>query len=651
MLARNLDAAQRKQLVNLVRLALTHGVAHGHISRDVDAAKWRHFRIVLKASANHSARRALDVAMIDITPEQIEIDTLRRSELNLRYIVEYNPQLPWVADPEGHIIDFTDRWLENSGLERDEAQGWGWLAAAHPDDVEECRRRIDASKLSGEPLHMRLRLMVHDSWRWMRAQAYPRRDDSGEIVRWYGYTEDIHESVLVEEQIRWNAEHDPLTGLPNRTLLNNCLDKALNGAIQSLEKVGVLLIDIDNFKDVNDLMGHHAGDELLRHFAARLLQVFNRKALVARLGGDEFAILIEGISAREELLEQAQAALDIRETFSAAGRSLECRASIGAAVFPDDGGSATELLRHADLALYHAKSLGRAQLQPFDKSLLKDVQDRVAMVNRARTAVREGTILTYYQPKILLETGALVGFEALLRWQDNCGNIRSPAEIYAAFDDHDVADMIGQTMTSQAFGDMRMWKELGLEFGHIAINVSSCELKRENFVSRLLDSMSSFAIAPEEIEIEITEGVFLGTGSDVTRAAIDLLHSHDVPLALDDFGTGFASLSHLRSLPVSSLKIDRSFVKGVSTSEGDAAIVAALISLGRALHMKVVAEGIEEKEQAAALRALGCEYAQGFFFGKPTPSSSIPDLIRNWPSADFGSGVASNDAQIRRAAS
>lgn len=637
---RALDRERRRRLFNLTRAMRRDGHADATLALADRSGQTRHVRTVARLHSNGM----VDLVMVDLTQELSEIDLLRRSEENLRLIVEYNPQLPWVADAEGRIIDFTDRWLENSGLERDEASGAGWLNATHPDDIEPVGQSIAHAHATGEPFDVRVRLMVNDQYRWMRAQAYPRRDDKGRIIRWYGYTEDIHESVLIEEQMRWNAEHDPLTDLPNRAMFNASLDRALNTAMAQFKKLGVLMLDVDNFKDVNDLMGHHAGDQLLKNFASRLMEIFGDRAVVSRLGGDEFAIMIEDVESREELAELAAKVLNIRETFFAVGRSLECRVSIGIAAFPDDGRVATELLRHADLALYRAKSLGRGQMQMFEQSLLEDMQERVAMINRARTAVRDGTILTYYQPKVSLQTGELVGFEALLRWRDSCGNIRSPAEIYAAFDDLDVADMIGQTMTSQAFADMAAWRARGLDYGHVAINVSSAELRREHFVRRFIENMAKFSIDPQAVEIEITEGVFLGAGADTVRKAIDELHMCNIPLALDDFGTGFASLSHLRSLPVNTLKIDRSFVSGVATRESDSAIVSALISLGRAFDMKVVAEGIEEEDQSIKLRQLGCDYAQGFLFSRPTASENVPALIQSWKE---NSAIISLDRRTR----
>lgn len=620
----------RKPVFRLARSTLRDGQAEESLLLEDRERGLRHLRMVTRLQRDSGQGARVDVVMVDVTHEQTEIDLLKRSAENLRLIVEYNPQLPWIADAEGRIIDFTDRWLETSGLERDEASGAGWLAATHPDDIEPVGQAIATAHSTGDPFDVRVRLLVNDQYRWMRAQAYPRRDEDGNIVRWYGYTEDIHESVLIEDQIRWNAEHDSLTELPNRALFNATLDKALTNAMTGFKKLGIMLLDVDNFKDVNDLMGHHAGDELLKNFASRLMAIFAGRALVARLGGDEFAILIEDVETKQQLVDFASDVLNIRETFFAVGRSIECRVSMGVSTFPDDGRVATELMRHADLALYRAKSLGRGQMHMFEQSLLEDVQERVAMINRARTAVRDGTILAYYQPKLSLQTGELVGFEALLRWRDNHGDIRSPAEIYAAFEDLDVADMIGQTMMNQAFADMAEWTARGLDYGHVAINVSSAELRREHFVARFIENMNKFSIDPHRVEIEITEGVFLGAGSDTIRAAIDELHKCKIPLALDDFGTGFASLSHLRSLPVSTLKIDRSFVSGVTAKESDSAIVSALITLGRALNMKVVAEGVEEEDQSIKLKELGCDYAQGFFFGRPTAAENIPAMIQTW---------------------
>ncbi|MET0138328.1 MAG: EAL domain-containing protein [Sphingobium sp.] len=587
-------------------------------------------RAIVRPASEHCERPCAVLTLIDVTSDRTAMEALRQSEEHLRYIVEYNPQLPWIADPQGRIIEVTDRWLSATGMSRETALGEGWFNVTHPGDIDHVNAQIMLALTTGNPFDVRMRLCVGGHYRWMRAQGYPRRE-KGEIIRWYGYTEDIHEQVLVEDQIRWNAEHDPLTGLANRLLFNTSLEKALGAALQCLHRVGVLLIDLDHFKEVNDLLGHHAGDSLLQHYAGRLREMLPADAIVSRLGGDEFAILFPLLADRGELMAWGEAILELRQDISIGGAPVDCRASIGAAIFPDDGQLPSELLRHADIALYAAKDGGRGKLLTFESKMQDEVQERAAMVARARTAAKSGDILAFYQPKVSLVTGELMGFEALLRWRDAMGNIHAPASIVAAFDEAEVADLLGQTMLAHVIGDIVKWKRMGLAYNHVAINVAPAEFRQNLFATRLIESMRNAGLAPRDIEVEITEGVFLGRGADNAKNAINALSANGTSIVLDDFGTGFASLSHLRALPVDMLKIDRSFISHITEANGDAAIVSAIVNLGRNLGIKVIAEGIETLAQAEVLRSFGCEYAQGYYFGVPTPAEQIPSLIRGWP--------------------
>ncbi|MCE7797099.1 EAL domain-containing protein [Sphingobium sufflavum] len=593
-------------------------------------------RAIVRRMTEHCEGDCGIVTLIDVTADRNAIDALRQSEEHLRYTVEYNPQLPWIADPMGRIIDVTDRWLAATGMTRETALGEGWGSVTHPGDLAHVNEQIVLALTTGNPFDVRMRLCVDGHYRWMRAQGYPRRDDRGEIIRWYGYTEDIHEQVLVENQIRWNAEHDPLTGLANRLLFNTSLEKALAAAVQCLHRVGVLLIDLDHFKEVNDLLGHHAGDALLQHYADELRSILPQDVLVARLGGDEFAILFTHLENREELVRWGEEILNRRQDFSLDSGPVDCRASIGAALFPDHGQQSSELLRHADIALYAAKDGGRGKMLIFESRMQDEVRERAAMVARARTAAKSGDILAFYQPKVSLVTGELTGFEALLRWRDSMGNIHAPASIMAAFEEAEVADLLGQTMLAHVIADIAKWKRMGLAYGHVAINAAPAEFRQNNFAPRLIASMREAGLHPRDIEVEITEGVFLGRGADHAKDAIYRLSENGTSIVLDDFGTGFASLSHLRALPVDMLKIDRSFVSHIDEANGDAAIVSAIVNLGRNLGIKVIAEGIETLAQADVLRSFGCEYAQGYYFGVPTPAAQIPDLIRRWPSSHGG---------------
>lgn len=579
----------------------------------------------MRRMSGHCAHDCAVVTLLDVTADREVNEALRQSEEHLRYTVEYNPQLPWIADPTGRIIDVTDRWLSATGMSREVALGEGWFAVTHPEDMAAVQEKIVQALTSGIPFDVRARLRVNDDYRWMRAQGYPRRDAQGNIVRWYGYTEDIHERVLAEEQVRWDAEHDPLTGLLNRALFNARLEQSLKVALQSLCRVGVLLVDIDHFKEVNDLFGHHAGDALLQRYAEQLRTTLPADAVIARLGGDEFAILFPRLNDQQELIHWGEQILRLDEPVA------ECRASVGAALFPEHGAHCSELLRHADIALYAAKEGGRCKVLAFESSMQDEVRERAAMVNRARTAAKSGDILAYYQPKVSLATGALIGFEALLRWRDATGRIHTPGSIMAAFEEHEVADLLGRTMLDHVVADVAKWRYMGLGYGSVSINAAPAEFRQATFAPRLIRSMEEAQLRPEDIEVEITEGVFLGRGSHHAKRAIAMLSEHGNRIVLDDFGTGFASLSHLRALPVNTLKIDRSFITDITEKNGDAAIVSAIINLGRNLGIEVVAEGLETIEQVNILKNFECDQAQGYYFGRPTPALQIPALIRNWP--------------------
>lgn len=626
---RQLDQETRGSLVKAMLDARLGKSATCELSPPLTDEDLQRFRVHV-AFNPHAIRDRWSFVIVDVSSEHQSIQSHKTEEEHLRHIVEYNPQLPWVADGNGQIVDFTDRWLNSTGMSREEATGEGWLKKTHPDDIEGVATTIRSCHETGIPFDITIRLEVEGTYRWMRARGFPRRDESGNVVNWYGYTEDVHEKVLIDNQILWDAEHDSLTGLHNRSYFSTKLASAIREAPAKLNKVALLLVDLDNFKHVNDLMGHVAGDNLIRRFARALNDTAPENAVVARLGGDEFALMLSDVNAPTEAAKIAEKILAIQGNFDFAGRSVNYHASIGIGHFPEHGINANQLLRHTDLALYRAKSNGRAQIQVFEKKLLDDMQERVAMVNRARTAAKEGRILAYYQPKVCLETRQLAGFEALLRWQDSQGRIQAPASIYAAFDEKTVAELLGQTMMSHIFKDISFWKELGLKFHQVAINASPVEMRQSDFVDRVKSELQAYDIGNSEIEVEITEGVFIGTDADASRRSIDQLAKAGIPLALDDFGTGYASLSHLRDLPISTIKVDRSFVQDVGENNSDFAIVSAIIAMGQASGMKVVAEGIEQEAQELLLKKLGCDVGQGFLFGRPVPSHEVPWLIENW---------------------
>jgi diguanylate cyclase (GGDEF)-like protein/PAS domain S-box-containing protein len=574
---------------------------------------------------------ALFVTIVDRTEEREDIAQLNRTVEHLWYTVELNPQLPWVADSVNGVTRVTERYLQMVGLEEAQALGFlGWMNVLHPEDMPRMQGNVGAAMLNGSPADVRCRFRIKDgSYRWMRCRAFPRRDDEGNIIRWYGYTEDIHEIVLSEIETRWAAEHDSLTGLPNRALFNRRLDELVARASDGLGRLGLVMLDLDHFKDVNDIFGHHAGDRLLTQFAKVLQETIAVEATVARLGGDEFAILLPGIESGDDvkaLIDDLFTAL--KAPLRLNGREFDCRASAGSAIFPMHASNASELFKHADIALYEAKNAGRGRYMSFVPSMRSKMQRRVAMINIGREAVENRRLLPYYQPQVSIRTGEVLGFEALLRRRDRRGQICLPGTIAEAFNDFEVAEAIGISMLDMVIADMIDWRRHGFDFGTISINASAAEFRNRDFIHRLIQHADGAGIPRDRLTIEVTEGVFVGRSASTASQVITELKQAGFGISLDDFGTGYASLTHLREIPFDALKIDRSFIEDLFGEGGkdSAAIVSAIIKLGQGLGKMVVAEGIETDRQAEFLLGQGCTTGQGYLFGRPAPKSAV-DLM------------------------
>jgi diguanylate cyclase (GGDEF)-like protein/PAS domain S-box-containing protein len=568
--------------------------------------------------------------LIDITERRRAEIALMESEQRYRYTIELGGQIPWGADADGRIIDVGGRWPALTGLSPEQTLANGPAAAFHPDDVKptavvwyECVR-------TGEPFDAEYRLRLREGgWRWHRSRAAALRADDGSILRWYGTIEDVHDRKTAEDEVRWTAGHDGLTGLSNRMRFTKRLHETLEAADERGAEAGLLLLDIDHFKHVNDQLGHDAGDELLRVVAERLREAVADPENIGRLGGDEFAVLVPGIRTSADLIAAGERVLNsLNRPFSHAGQLHDCRASIGAAMFPRHGQNADELLKSADIALYDAKAAGRGGVRIFRSGMRAELQRRASMVSLARYAIEQERIVPFYQPKIELASGRIAGFEALLRWEHPRLGLQFPATIASAFEDIELALALSDRMFAQVIADIRGWMDAGIGFGRVAVNASAAEFQHDDFAERLLERLAAAGVPPSSLELEITETVFLGRGSESVERALKRLSAAGVTIALDDFGTGFASLSHLKHFPVDVIKIDRSFVSELSKGGDDAAIVRAVIGLGRSLSIITVAEGIETKAQAERLCSEGCDLGQGYLFGKAREAAHVPLIIR-----------------------
>ena len=454
-----------------------------------------------------------------------------------------------------------------------------------------------------------------------------------EAQRWMCLVQDISERKLAEARIRELADRDTLTGLLNRRSFMERFAEAVGWSKARNLTGALILLDLDHFKDVNDTLGHDAGDALLCEVAGRLQRSVRHADCVARLGGDEFAVLVSEVATAEELAPIARRMLEqLRRPFDYQGKILRASASAGLVLFPRDGDDPKQLLKHADIALYHSKSRGRQALNFFDAQMLIEYEDRLALEAELQSAFGEGAFVLAFQPIVRLSDGQHAGFEALLRWNHPSRGLLSPASFIATLEQSGLIVAVGRAILDLALGQMRAWLDAGLEPGHMAVNVAAGQLRNSDLVRDVEQLLKNHGLAPERLRIEITENTLIENGLEI-GTTLEALHQLGVGIALDDFGTGFASLSHLKKVPVDVLKIDRCFVRDIGRDADDAAISRTIITLAHSLNMTVVAEGVASEEALEFLRINGCDEGQGYLFATPLrPEEASRHLQRGRPS-------------------
>jgi diguanylate cyclase (GGDEF)-like protein/PAS domain S-box-containing protein len=432
-----------------------------------------------------------------------------------------------------------------------------------------------------------------------------------------------------EDRIQFMATHDALTGLPNRTLLNDRLSQAVLYAQRYDRWVTVLFVDLDNFKFINDSLGHNAGDELLKTIAKRMVSCNRAIDTVVRIGGDEFVIVLfdqpKDVDAISETVRRIQSA--IAEPVRLEGHDLRVTSSIGVANYPDNGVDANTLLANADAALYRAKDFGRDNFQFYTSELNTKIHGRFLLQEELRNAVARSEFILHYQPQVDLRTGRLFALEALVRWNHPKLGMVPPIKFIPMAEETGLIMPIGDWVLREACRQNKAWQDAGLPPVTVSVNVSARQFRERNLVARVAGVLKGSGLDAKHLELEVTESLIM-QDVDLAVSTMAELRRLGVQLSIDDFGTGYSSLSALKSFPVSRLKIDKSFIDGLLADENDRAVANAIISLGRTLNLRVIAEGVETEAQAALLRNINCDEMQGYLFSKPRPASEIEDLLR-----------------------
>jgi diguanylate cyclase (GGDEF)-like protein/PAS domain S-box-containing protein len=440
---------------------------------------------------------------------------------------------------------------------------------------------------------------------------------------------DVSAARAMALQIAHSAEHDFLTGLPNRMLLNDRITQAIALAQRHTKEVAVLFLDLDGFKYINDSLGHPVGDKLLQSVAGRLADCIRASDTVSRQGGDEFVVLLSEVAQPEDAAISARRILQaVARPHSIDQHDLHITTSIGVSVFPDDGLDADTLIKNADTAMYQAKENGRQSFQFFKPAMNVRAVERQSIEEGLRRALERREFALHYQPKINLMTGAIAGAEALVRWMHPTRGLVSPAEFIPVAEDCGLILPIGAWVLREACRQARAWMDAGLPLTSMAVNVSALEFRHEGFLDGVSAILAETNLDPRSLELELTESVLMKHAASAATI-LQTLRERGVRVAVDDFGTGYSSLSYLRKLPVDAVKIDQSFVRQISTAGDDTTIVKAVIGMARALRLRVIAEGVETLEEVAFLRAYRCEEAQGYYFSRPVPARQLAMLLRN----------------------
>jgi diguanylate cyclase (GGDEF)-like protein/PAS domain S-box-containing protein len=572
------------------------------------------------------AREYLSVGR-DVTEQKLAELARQASESRLRTVVSSAPVVLFAIDQQ-HVFTMAEgRGLEALNVTSEYVVGSSMHAIMK--NVDAFFNAVERT-LAGEEVVGTVKI----ARRWFEIHMAPQRDEHDEIVEAIGVATDVTDRWKIEQELRASQDqyrslafHDALTGLPNRTLFGDRLEQALRRAARDQRLVAVLFLDLDNFKVVNDSLGHHVGDDLLVQVAQRITSCLRAEDTAARLGGDELAVLIGDIHDEADAQGVADRLADaLRAPFRIAGRDVVVTASIGVAISAPDRADRDTLLQAADLAMYQAKANGRARYELFDPSMAAEAGDRLELEMFLRDAIEREELSVVYQPIVSLVTGRICAVEALLRWDHPERGPIGPARFIPIAEETGLIESIGQWVLRAACRAAVTWPRQGSEPLAVSVNVSPRQLRDPGFVGEVREVLATTGLPASQLELEVTESAVMND-PDEARERLEQLQRVGVSLAIDDFGTGYSSLGQLRHFPFDSLKVDRSFMRGLGQDQTNAAIVSGVIALARNLGLAVVGEGIETRAQLEQLQRLGCDRGQGYYLARPLSPEALRRLL------------------------
>jgi diguanylate cyclase (GGDEF)-like protein/PAS domain S-box-containing protein len=559
--------------------------------------------------------------------QQTEIIRLKlenESALQERYrrIFEHNLTGLYLANRDGNIIDCNDSCARILGFSSRSD------LLKHRKEAEEIIRAFYGHEAETKVVNAEHRFRRHNgSWGWVLSSAQPIQSRNETEILIEGGLVDITDRKVAEEKIQFMAYYDSLTGLPNRTLLQDRLGKALASAKRHKDKVAVLFLDLDRFKNINDSLGHSYGDLLLQELATRLQTWGREQDTVARLGGDEFVIVLSSIKeAADAAVAAERVAHALSTEFNLQGRLLTVTCSIGISIYPDHGEDVETLIKHADAAMYSSKEGGRNTFRFFAQEMNAEALERLTLETSLHTALEKQQLFLMYQPVVEVTTGTVTCCEALVRWQHPEFGQIPPDRFIGIAENSGMIVPIGEWVLRTACAQAKLWNQQSSRAIPVAVNVSAVQFRQEGFCEVVKSALRETALDPRLLELELTESLLL-SNEDVMFEVLGELKSMGVKLAIDDFGTGYSSLNYLKQLPVTKLKIDRTFIRDLAQGNEDAAITNAIINLAKCLKLKVTAEGVEKETQLALLREYGCDEAQGYLFGKPLSDAQLTERL------------------------